>query len=364
MLQPKVSSVKHYRPGQFSSPRLVSHLLLVAACWLSPGSAHAENWVVTFRYLGGAEAMVDLDSLEVSGEFIQYRYVGPQSEGAQVTTAYARCRDRIITENKTIFTPARPGTRGGNDLDAICHKAKALGLLGNDGTAFAGRSAPKTDRGGSQLEKTPEQRTNSSGSGFLVAKQSVVTNFHVVDGCKRYTVRLDTKAYPARLVATTQRNDLALLAVEGLVGVVPTLRTSAALGEDVMVAGHPLSGLLAADLIVTSGQVNSLAGLANDPSLLQISAPVQPGNSGGPLIDRSGAIVGVVISKINVLHLANLIDGDIAQNVNFAIKPEILRLFLDANRVFFRTSTTAERLDGVALAERARTFTVQVLCEN
>jgi S1-C subfamily serine protease len=63
------------------------------------------------------------------------------------------------------------------------------------------------------------------------------------------------------------------------------------LGEDVMVAGHPLSGLLSNDLIVTSGQVNSLAGIGNDPSLLQISAPVQPGNSGGPLIDRSGAIV-------------------------------------------------------------------------
>jgi len=135
------------------------------------------------------------------------------------------------------------------------------------------------------------------------------------------------------------------------------------LGEEVMVAGHPLSGFLASDLIVTSGQVNSLAGMGNDPSFLQISAPVQPGNSGGPLIDRSGGIVGVVVSKVNVLRLAK-VTGDFAQNINFAIKPEVLRMFLEANRVLYKSGPPGKRLDGVALAERARGFTVQVTCES
>ena len=130
-----------------------------------------------------------------------------------------------------------------------------------------------------------------------------------------------------------------------------------------MLAGYPLSGLLSYDLIVTSGQVNSLAGLANDPNLLQISAPLQPGNSGGPIIDRSGGIVGVVVSKLNAARLAK-ITGDLAQNVNFAIKPEIIRLFLDANQVHYVTVNLGARIEGTEIAQRARSFSAQILCTH
>jgi len=129
-----------------------------------------------------------------------------------------------------------------------------------------------------------------------------------------------------------------------------------------MVAGYPLTGLLGSDIIVTSGHVNSLAGMRNDSTRLQISAPVQPGNSGGPLVDRSGAVVGVVVSKLNVTRLAT-VTGDFAQNVNFAIKPEMLRLFLEANQVRFRTAQLGPRLEGITIAARAREFTAQVLCD-
>jgi len=165
------------------------------------------------------------------------------------------------------------------------------------------------------------------------------------------------------LRASTSRNDLALLEALNLSGTPVAVRASAVLGEDTTVAGYPLAGLLSNDLVVTSGQVNSLAGLGNDPSMLQISAPVQPGNSGGPLIDRSGAVVGVVVSKLNADRLAKL-TGDIAQNVNFAIKPEVLRLFLDTNRIQYRAAAVGPRINNVQIAERARSFTVQVLCER
>jgi len=197
----------------------------------------------------------------------------------------------------------------------------------------------------------------------MVNTRRVVTNFHVVDGCKRLSVRSGDGVEMAELLAFTAHSDLALLSISKPVGSQVAIRTTAALGEDVTVAGFPLAGLLSSDLIVTSGQVNSLAGLRNDPSTLQISAPVQPGNSGGPLLDRSGAVVGVVVSKLNVERLAKL-TGDMAQNVNFAIKPEVLRLFLDTNRVQYRTAPRGQGLDGVVLAERARQFTVQVLCEK
>lgn len=200
-----------------------------------------------------------------------------------------------------------------------------------------------------------------TGSGFFVGPRTVVTNFHVIDGCKRLAVRRDQDLYSATLQAEAARSDLALLTLNTSVTGVPPVRRSALLGEDIVVAGHPLSGLLSTDLIVTGGQVNSLAGLGNDPTLIQVSAPVQPGNSGGPLIDRSGAIVGVVVSKLDVERVQR-ITGDIAQNINFAIKPEVLRMFLDANRISYRSADAAKHLDGVQIATRARGFTVQVLC--
>ena len=73
--------------------------------------------------------------------------------------------------------------------------------------------------------------------------------------------------------------------------------------------------------------------------------------------------VGVVVSKVDVLRLAK-VTGDVAQNINFAIKPEVLRMFLESNRVPYKSAPAGKHLEGVALAERARLFTVQVLCEN
>lgn len=163
--------------------------------------------------------------------------------------------------------------------------------------------------------------------------------------------------------ATSQRDDLALLSVPSGLEISAPIRQNAELGEDIMLAGYPLSGLLSSDLIVTGGQVNSLAGLGNDPNLLQISAPLQPGNSGGPIIDRSGGIVGAVVSKLNVARVAKF-TGDLAQNVNFAIKPEIIRLFLDVNHVHYVAAHLGARIEGTEIAQRARSFSTQVLCTH
>jgi len=201
----------------------------------------------------------------------------------------------------------------------------------------------------------------SSGSGFAVAPSAVVTNWHVVEECKSIAVRQGADDHVAVVKATAAQQDLALLRVNSPLGGSASVRDRGLLGEDVTVAGHPLAGLLSTDVVVTGGQVNSLAGARNDPTLLQISAPVQPGNSGGPVLDRAGAVVGVVVSKLNVQRLATL-TGDLAQNVNFAIKPEVLRLFLEANGVPYKAVTLGRRLEGIEIARREKTFTVQILC--
>jgi S1-C subfamily serine protease len=205
---------------------------------------------------------------------------------------------------------------------------------------------------------------NSSGSGIVLARGTAVTNQHVVASCAKVDVIYEGRRLSATVKKRDTKNDLALLEVADLSALVyPSLRRRAVSGEGVMVAGYPLAGLLSSDMIVTDGIVNALSGLSNNGAQLQISAPVQPGNSGGPLIDKSGAVVGVVVSKLNALRAAAA-TGDLPQNVNFAIKPEVLRQFLDTENVVMSSSDAGQRLETEVLAERAKAFTLKVECKN
>ena len=205
----------------------------------------------------------------------------------------------------------------------------------------------------------------SSGSGVVLSPGRVLTNAHVVAGCTQLQVVQDGQRHPARAIAQDARNDLALLEAAPVAprgrGALALRRTPVA-GESIMVTGFPLAGLLGNDIIVTTGIVNSMAGIGNDPGQIQVSAPVQPGNSGGPLLDKSGNLVGLVVSKLNALRTAAAIGGDIAQNVNFAIKPEVVRLFLEVNGLTMRPVDPGVRLETEDLAVRARDVTVKIEC--
>jgi S1-C subfamily serine protease len=100
--------------------------------------------------------------------------------------------------------------------------------------------------------------------------------------------------------------DLALLKISAKPTTYATFRSTAPLqiGESVTAAGFPLKGLLASGPIVSTGIVNALGGVKNDPTRVQISAQVQPGNSGGPLVDANGSVVGIVVAQLDVLRLA------------------------------------------------------------
>jgi S1-C subfamily serine protease len=161
--------------------------------------------------------------------------------------------------------------------------------------------------------------------------------------------------------AKDERNDLALLATGLHPARTANWRLQVRQGEDIIVYGFPLTGVLASGGNVAAGNVTALAGLANDSRFLQISAPVQPGNSGGPLLDRNGTVVGVVVAKLNALEIASA-TGDIPQNVNFAIKASVATAFLDAQRVAHSESAGAGTLSTPDIAERAKSFSVQVLC--
>lgn len=133
------------------------------------------------------------------------------------------------------------------------------------------------------------------------------------------------------------------------------------LGEDIAVFGFPLRGILASSGNFTRGTITAMAGLADDTRYFQISAPVQPGNSGGPLVDRNGNVVGIVVSKINALKLASITD-DIAQNVNFAVKASIVESFLQASGVQFSSDPAHQELAPEDLAAKAQSISVPIEC--
>jgi S1-C subfamily serine protease len=114
----------------------------------------------------------------------------------------------------------------------------------------------------------------------------------------------------------------------------------------------------------TVGYISALAGLQNDTSKIQISAPIQPGNSGGPVIDQRGNVVAVIVSTASTPVMAN-ISGTLPQNVNFAIKSEIAETFLSANGIIPDGKLEMEKTFQPAdLADRAKLTTVKVLCER
>ncbi|MBS0151002.1 MAG: trypsin-like peptidase domain-containing protein [Nitrospira sp.] len=109
-----------------------------------------------------------------------------------------------------------------------------------------------------------------------------------------------------------------------------------------VVVGFPLRGLLASEATISTGIANALAGIGNDTRFLQISAPIQPGNSGGPLLDHAGQIVGVVVSKLDAVRVAKATD-DIPQNISFAINGTVAKAFLDANGVEYKQECSQEK---------------------
>ena len=210
----------------------------------------------------------------------------------------------------------------------------------------------------------PRPATPSFGTGFFVnADGYALTNHHVIDGCRSIAMLTDRGALPARVVRYDEINDLALLRVEAATPAFATFRASPDLraGDSVVVAGFPLPTVLQNGLNVTVGNVSSLAGFRGNSALLQITAPVQPGNSGGPLLDMTGNVVGVIVSKLNALEMANA-TGDIPQNINFAVQGDIARVFLKAFDVKLMEKPSASTLVVGDVVDGARAYTFQVEC--
>jgi hypothetical protein len=203
----------------------------------------------------------------------------------------------------------------------------------------------------------------SSGTGFLVGPGLLITNEHVVADCQRIDVVSPDGRRAARVIDSDDLIDLALLRVSGLSGPIAPIRRpgSVRLGEPAYAFGFPLTGLLSEGGNFTTGVVSGLRGLRDAANQIQISTPVQPGNSGGAVVDSSGGVIGVVVAKLNASEVSR-VTGDIPQNVNFAVSLQTLVQFLRKNGVSTSSVERGASLDTAQLADMLRSFSHRVDC--
>ena len=179
------------------------------------------------------------------------------------------------------------------------------------------------------LSNNGTSNVTSSGTGFALSSEGlIVTNYHVIDGATSITIKgingNFSISYKAKVVVSDKNNDLAIIQIDdnsftSISKITYIFKsTSTDVGENVFVLGYPLRVTMGNEIKLTNGIISSKTGFQGDITSYQISAPIQPGNSGGPLFDKSGNLIGV----INAKHKG-------AENVSYAIKVSYLKNLMD-----------------------------------
>jgi len=178
----------------------------------------------------------------------------------------------------------------------------------------------------------PPEEVKASGTCFAVDSSGlVITSNHVVASAKRITVRLaDGSQTSARILQVAEANDLALLRVERNTPSFLSIARprSVSVGDQVFTIGFPTTTILGSEPKFTEGSVSALSGVGGEASFLQISVPVQPGNSGGPLVNDRGEVVGIIAATAAIEPFLKA-SGTLPQNVNWAVKAEYAQLLFD-----------------------------------
>jgi len=286
--------------------------------------------------------------------WFQIKSVGADFSGPWIGHWFVQKRG--TAELPVTADPGAPKERGDMPvLEALQQQVTRMDVAARTGVAPA--AVPLPGGAGSA------GRRSSTGSGVVIdTGGTILTNAHVVQGCVQTRVVASGESTSATVLAQDTQNDLAVLRADRHFAAAVRLREGTGIqqGDEVLALGYPLTDVLSSDVIVTTGTVSALAGLRNDTRQLQISAPVQPGNSGGPLLDLGGNLVGVVQA---VLASTTQMGMSVApQNVNFAIKTSTVREFLDANHVHYMTAVTAHASTTAAVAQQGKKYTVRVEC--
>lgn len=204
-----------------------------------------------------------------------------------------------------------------------------------------------------------------AGTAFAMSSEGhVLTNYHVINGCTE--VKIVGREGNAKVITSDSVNDLALLQLPGKTKDFASLNSDLGKqrqGEDIIVFGYPLNWVLSSGGNLTLGTISAITGLGNNTNQLQITAPIQPGSSGSPVMDKKGNVVGMVSMKLSDSKMAKA-TGQVGQNVNFAVNGQTVKAFLDANKVPYKTGGGffSREKSNADIAEEASKWTVLVEC--
>ena len=220
------------------------------------------------------------------------------------------------------------------------------------------KSAPKivSDSNSNETYKV------ASGSGFYVSSQGhIITNYHVINGCTEMKVHSKGNILEIVKIAEDRRNDLALLKVSKAPKQVFALSDENPFPlQEIIVAGYPFGDRLSSTLKFTKGIVSCIAGLGDDYSQIQIDAAIQPGNSGGPILDEFGNVVAVAVAKLNMKKILEDY-GVIPENTNFGVKVSAVKNLMEGNNVPFK-SPSVEVISKKDLSKKATDGTAFLSC--
>jgi S1-C subfamily serine protease len=208
-----------------------------------------------------------------------------------------------------------------------------------------------------------DQPLEPQGSGFIISRDGhILTCAHLVTDKKYATVWISGKRYEADIVNQDPQKDLAILKIKSPADVVPkplplTKSDKVSMGQDVFTMGFPMSRVLGNAPRLTKGLINSTVGLKDNPDQLQVSAEIQPGNSGSPLFNDQREVIGLMTSTLNPLNVMTKSGGLLPQNVNFALKAGPIRTFIEQSGF---PQTLSGQIPNPSSFEEAKDSVVQV----
>ena len=247
-------------------------------------------------------------------------------------------RDDRYFGQGTTFNQYGVKTQEGVWKDGVFQYAKSIDVPDNAYLSGDGWKCNSgfTQSGNSCIQNSLDDKNyfTSSGSGFAITPDGyVITNYHVIKGCTEVKIHDRDKIIPSAIIVFDPNNDIALLKGNFKPrSFYPLSRSTPSLLTNVYVAGHPFGQDISSSVKVTKGIVSSLRGLENNFSNLQIDAALQPGNSGGPIINNKGNVIGVAVAKLDLDKIVEEY-GVVPENVNFGVKANVVINIMESENI-------------------------------
>ncbi|MCD6034565.1 MAG: trypsin-like serine protease [Rickettsiales bacterium] len=211
----------------------------------------------------------------------------------------------------------------------------------------------------------------SSGTGFFISHHYIITNEHVVQNCQSISIRGDVNLpntippTSARIVKVDKEKDLALLETNATAPHIGVLRANSGIkkGDPVLVMGYPLEHGRTGDYHVEKSNITAVDGEFNNEKRVEFTDSVQKGNSGGPLLDGNGNIIGVIVGMLSYYHSVDAMNSDEPfKRTSVAISLAELKKFLKSSNIFYRLNTTFGKIPDERLESNGRYIIVNVHC--